>query len=81
MAIIEKTCYSCTGRGFHESWTGRVVACPTCNGSRVVMEPDEDECRRMMRRALEPPEIMKHPDETDAEFKIRALEHHRSKTK
>lgn len=52
MKLVEKTCYACKGRRFFESWTGMCVACITCNGSGVVMEPSEEDARRMMEAVI-----------------------------
>lgn len=33
----------------------------------------------VIRHALIPPSIMRHPDETDAEYKVRVMEYHHRK--
>jgi hypothetical protein len=51
--MVERICYACKGRGFLESRTGVLITCITCNGGKVVLEPDEEACRLMVERVLE----------------------------
>jgi DnaJ-class molecular chaperone len=50
--MVEKTCRDCNGTGGHDSWTGLRVACLNCKGAGRVMEPDDEECVRMMDAVL-----------------------------
>lgn len=51
--LVESTCHSCNGRGYHESCMVQTLfTCLFCNGSGVVLEPDAETARRMIERVM-----------------------------
>jgi len=68
-------CRSCNGRGFQESWTGRIVSCAICHGTgtdEAIRREIEEFSKTLSEKGIEHLYgLMRGPGETEDQLRGR----------